>query len=268
MERSIKVIKRKLEQIRQPENEEDEKEVFRVIGNIRKIFAIVMLVGVRCPKVAALFDHDTRAPFLCLLPTAEALKIRAITGDGIAQHIAIIRSQLIHIMYTLKAVGYWVEGKNLESENYDVGEFLQIIRQSCGKTSDLIVDVECDVGIHSRFHDGTMAMILINCVRNARKHGAASKMLIKCVKNCENVMIEVSDNGCGVNDNLNDNIFDWGVTGNPPDGTGIGLADAHARMAEMGGTIRFEHHGGLANKKNGSGAKFILTLPLVEVADY
>ena len=171
-------------------------------------------------------------------------------------------------MYTLKSVVYWVEGENLESENYDVEEFMQIIRQSCEKTLDLVVGVECDGGIHSRFHDGTVAMILINCARNARKHGVASKMLIKCVKNCENVMIEILDNGCGVNDDLNENIFDWGVTGSTDGtGTGIGLADARARMAQMGGTIRFEHHGGLPNRKGGKGAKFILTLPLTQDAE-
>lgn len=266
MERSIGIIEKKLAQIKLPENDEEKKEVFRVMGNIRKIFAVVMLVGVRCPKVAALFDHDTRAPFLYLLPAVEALKTDAITGDGIPQCTAVIRKQLIHVMYTLKAVGYWVEGKNLESENYDVGEFMQIIRRSC-ETSDLVVDVECDGGIHSRFHDGTVAMILINCARNARKHGGASKMLIKCVKNCENVMIEILDNGCGVNDDLNENIFDWGVTGSTDGtGTGIGLADAHARMAQMGGTISFEHHGGLPNRRGGKGAKFILTLPLTQDA--
>ncbi len=109
-------------------------------------------------------------------------------------------------------------------------------------------------------HSATLELLLINIIKNSARHGGAHNLHLHAREANSAIIIEVSDDGSGVDNDIAGELFEWGKSGNTKKGTGIGLAHACERMAAMGGTIECEPHGGLPNQSGTNGAKFILTL--------
>ncbi|GAB4576795.1 MAG: hypothetical protein Tsb0019_02150 [Roseibium sp.] len=100
--------------------------------------------------------------------------------------------------------------------------------------------------------------ILINLLRNAREAVAdrPDRKVVLSVRRAENVLeFRVTDNGPGVPDTLVDNLF-RAFSGAKHKGVGLGLAISRSIAQNHGGDLRLE------NGPGGSGASFLLTLPL------
>ena len=68
------------------------------------------------------------------------------------------------------------------------------------------------------------------------------------------MIIEISDNGCGMDEATKEKIFDpFFTTKDPGEGTGLGLYICHSRVEAMGGRIEVE-----SEKRVGSTFKVIL----------
>lgn len=72
-----------------------------------------------------------------------------------------------------------------------------------------------------------------------------------------NVLIEVRDTGCGIDDSLLERIFEPFFSTKDEDGTGLGLAICKELMEEHGGTIRVD-------SRVGKGSTFTVVLPAFE----
>ncbi len=80
---------------------------------------------------------------------------------------------------------------------------------------------------------------------------------VRCFDQDENVIIEISDNGPGIPEEILSNIFDpFFTTHSEGQGTGLGLAVAHSIISEMQGTID-------AESQLGQGTLFRIQLPRV-----
>jgi TusA-related sulfurtransferase/two-component sensor histidine kinase len=106
--------------------------------------------------------------------------------------------------------------------------------------------------------DETFVSVIENIIRNAVVHGRADRVEIAVRDDGEYTEIRIADNGTGVPDELKEEIFEEGFTGNSK-GTGLGLYIARKTVERYGGSIRVED-----NKPRG--AIFILTLKTV--SDY
>ncbi|KKP37298.1 MAG: PAS/PAC sensor signal transduction histidine kinase [Candidatus Peregrinibacteria bacterium GW2011_GWA2_33_10] len=101
--------------------------------------------------------------------------------------------------------------------------------------------------------------MFFNMARNSFKHGGEKcdkcKFKFSIDGAANNLIIEIFDNGKGVNSKLKDNLFDLGVTDG--DGTGMGLANIKCTIeAEMKGSIKCIPNGG-----DYGGAYFKIELP-------
>lgn len=108
-----------------------------------------------------------------------------------------------------------------------------------------------------------LAQVLINLLDNAFKHsGDHSLIELKAFQEGKEMVFEVSDNGCGIEDSIYDRIFDGFVTlptkeSDRGRGVGLGLTICKAIVTALGGAIT------AANRKTG-GAVFTVKLPYKE----
>ncbi|MBM7518318.1 sensor histidine kinase [Nocardioides nitrophenolicus] len=101
-------------------------------------------------------------------------------------------------------------------------------------------------------------VLLTNAHRHA--HGRATTVVSQVTGEC--VEIRVSDQGPGVEPELEDRLFQWGARGVASTGQGIGLQRAHRLMLELGGSLHHER----SAASRGGGATFVVTLPAARTA--
>ncbi len=81
-----------------------------------------------------------------------------------------------------------------------------------------------------------LEQVVFNLVRNALDASDAARVTIRTDVDGRMAILDVTDNGPGVPDDIRTRIFEPFVTGKP-DGTGLGLALCQRLVEEMGGDI-------------------------------
>ena len=105
-----------------------------------------------------------------------------------------------------------------------------------------------------------MEQVLINLLMNAAQ--AADKEDSRVILNIsignaprEHLIVEIIDNGCGIDEKSKDRLFDpFYTTRLPSGGTGLGLYVCHNLIKGLGGRIEVE-------SEPGAGSKFTVILP-------
>jgi two-component system, cell cycle sensor histidine kinase and response regulator CckA len=112
--------------------------------------------------------------------------------------------------------------------------------------------------------ESRLIQVLINLLVNAGQAASPSSVATNLVRvrgfveSDEHVVLEVSDNGPGVPDDLQSRIFDPFFTTKPMgEGTGLGLWVSHEIVSSLGGTLTL-------SSEPGRGATFRVTLPNVK----
>ncbi|MBZ9686976.1 transporter substrate-binding domain-containing protein [Clostridium estertheticum] len=116
----------------------------------------------------------------------------------------------------------------------------------------LYVERDLEVELYSE----SLKHILLNLFSNATNAMQQGGILqVQAFKSYENIIIEVSDTGIGMDANTQMYLFDpFYTTKQVSGGTGLGLFIVYNEVQKMEGTIRVE-------SKIGEGSKFIITLP-------
>lgn len=109
-----------------------------------------------------------------------------------------------------------------------------------------------------------LEQVISNLLSNAAKFSSdGDKVKISVIKNGENVRVEVSDSGPGIDEEYRDKIFDRFSQADSTDkravqGTGLGLSISKAIIDRHGGIIDFESN-------LGGGTTFFFELPIVQL---
>jgi signal transduction histidine kinase len=102
-------------------------------------------------------------------------------------------------------------------------------------------------------------LIISSLVANAIKYSdplKKTKTISLSVKSEENLTLELSDNGLGINDNVLPKIFDMFYRGNEKsNGSGLGLYIAKEAVEKLGGSIN-------VRTVAGEGTTFTITIPI------
>lgn len=156
----------------------------------------------------------------------------------------------------LHAYEYWVESMELKLHKTTIGMFLAKEAQRAlqnifwkGKITFEIDNPDFPISIH----EWTLWNLLMNMCRNAKKHWRAKNMTIKISRTG---IIEIADDGKGIDESVIGEIFKEGFSGN--DSTWLWLAQADKRIEVMWGKIEVVSHGGIGN-----GALFRIILPTI-----
>lgn len=111
--------------------------------------------------------------------------------------------------------------------------------------------------------DKVIFNLLSNAVKYTNNANGKIELVVKTSKHFDKVIIEVSDNGCGIPENRQKHIFEMFYDGDyrrfGAMGNGIGLALTRDIVVLNKGTIEYE-------SKENIGTKFTVTLPIVKEA--
>ncbi len=107
-------------------------------------------------------------------------------------------------------------------------------------------------------HAGRLHQVLVNLLLNAGQalgEGPDRKVSVKRTRDEQHVILEVIDNGPGIDPAYADNVFDpFYTTKDPGEGTGLGLAVSRALMEAMDGDLELD-------AEHAPGARFVVTVP-------
>jgi signal transduction histidine kinase len=110
-------------------------------------------------------------------------------------------------------------------------------------------------GPHEALAD-ILSNLVVNAIEAMADGGAIS---VGITREAENVILTIADDGPGIAAANSANVFRPFFT-TKPSGTGLGLAIVERRVTELGGSIGCE-----SPVANGSGAKFTVRLPLIDI---
>jgi len=122
----------------------------------------------------------------------------------------------------------------------------------------LVMDIQDELGT-LRANPVHLEQILLNLIRNsvdAVEESESPMVWLSAVRDHENVVINVSDNGKGIPEHIKKLIFDEFYT-TKATGTGIGLYIVKELVSKYDGTINME-------SEPGHGTTFTITLPVME----
>jgi signal transduction histidine kinase len=112
--------------------------------------------------------------------------------------------------------------------------------------------------IYSNAHvlEQILINLLVNAANAADKRDSWIKLNVNVNKNwADHIIIEISDNGCGMDEETRRKIFDpFFTTKSTADGTGLGLYICHNLIQSLGGRIEVE-------SESERGSRFMVVLP-------
>ena len=146
----------------------------------------------------------------------------------------------------------------------DVKEVIEKSVSIClSKINRMVKSFEVDIpedlpGIYtdSETIETVVINLLINAAQAVDKENSWIRLNVTLDDSSQNyLIIEVSDNGCGLDEKIKNKIFDPFFTTKPPgEGTGLGLTLCHNSIEKLGGRIKVD-------SVPGKGSTFKVTLP-------
>lgn len=102
-----------------------------------------------------------------------------------------------------------------------------------------VLDVQAPPGLRLRASPGGLGQVLATLLENSLVHGAGTTS-VRARRSATSLVIEVSDEGPGVPDELGSRVFERNVSG--VSGTGLGLAVARDLVSADGGRLELLSH--------------------------
>jgi len=208
-------------------------------------------------------SHDLKTPLSLI--KGPALQIRQHSDDPYIKKLS--GYMLKNIDHLLRVVNQLLQLNRLDQglnqlylEEVEISALLQKIDDQYGGLSkekgiDLIIETE---NIRLRTDAFRLEQILHNLIQNAFRYTQKDAIIqVKTSSENDNLIISVTDNGPGIDDNTKAKIFERFFKGdvNNHEGTGIGLSLVKEYVTSIGGEITVESE---VNK----GTKFTICLPL------
>ena len=155
------------------------------------------------------------------------------------------------------------------SSNREPDDLVELARgviemvQHLGRYGNKTVNLECRGPVVANVNSQEMKQVLLNLITNALDSVDADGVVEVVVSRYDDgAKIFVTDNGCGMNDDVRTHLFEPFYTqGRDGQGTGLGLSITYRIIEEHGGSIEALSDG------PGKGSQFIVSLDLNENAN-
>ena len=146
---------------------------------------------------------------------------------------------------------------NLHRETFLLKPYLAIIAGRFERTfadKHAILLSDCPDTLRINADPDRLSQILINLISNGLKAvGSGGRVIISACSTAEGIIVEVTDNGCGIPEEDQPHVFERFYKGKNS-GMGLGLAIVHELVAAHGGTVSLR-------SSPGSGASFRVVFP-------
>ena len=217
-------------------------------------------------ELVSIVSHELRTPLASVLGFTSLLLTREVSLDEQRRYLEIIDAQgrrLSSLLNDFLDIERLEEGQlRLSRELFDmgklVGEQVQLFEgQSDKHKLDVVLPPK---PLPVRGDPDRMAQVMANLLSNAIKYspeGGTVKVIGE--RQDDHVRVSVRDEGLGIPDELQDQVFAKFFRGHAPAsgiaGTGLGLTIARSLVEAQGGTIDFQ-------SASGEGSVFWLELPI------
>lgn len=195
----------------------------------------------------AIMNHEMRTPLTVIAGYADMIKMKAqmagSTDEDAIKNLGFIKDEAMRLGRIVEKseegivdyIGYGEKKKVSVSELFDdVNKFCTPI---CEKRH-VTIRTESPEGISVNCYKDEMLQVLYNLVLNASRHSENGEIVLRARQEEDDVLIHVSDNGDGMDDETMKHAFDKGFT--KDGGHGIGLALCKDIVLAHNGTIHIE----------------------------
>ncbi len=217
----------------------------------------------------SIIAHDLRNPFSSIIGFSNLMKedAKSITAGEIEEYAGYINSTAVQTLRLLENLLNWArlqQGKiNFSPEvirlKNAISEVL-LMYAEVAKKKEIALNSRVDGDVDIYADEEMLKTILRNLVSNAIKFtGAGGQVTISLRDTGNNVVVEITDTGIGMGDDLKQKLFREGVNHSTPGtgnekGTGLGLMLCREFVERHGGEIAVE-------SEEGKGSKFFFSLP-------
>jgi len=222
------------------------------LAGLKAIQSIIKRVRGRSDRVKAYMDHDCMGEMHTV----------ALLLSKLGESVDLVRSATQNTANAINSLRYWVEGEELEAQPVSINAVVELVMlriKDKWKTANFVVNLE--EGLTAETDRATLGNLLINMASNAFGTGSNWVFCIEGRREGDKVIIEIQDDGTGIDKDVEQKLFEEGYSGNSY-GNGLGLGAIQERLKSIGGDISCEGHGGIHGRKPNGGAKFIITLPV------
>nr|WP_287413280.1 response regulator [Pseudodesulfovibrio sp.] len=177
----------------------------------------------------------------------------------------VLKSMIGRVKKMVLDILYYAKSRELETEVLDASDFLKETAD-IAEAKSLAAGVEfvCNVpdGLGElKLDSAAMSAALVNFLENGvdacegRNVDGGGRLEFSAVRNGDNLIISVADNGMGMDQETREKIFTLFFSSKGKRGTGIGLFISNQTIEQHGGSIEVD-------SSPDKGSKFIVTLPL------
>lgn len=215
--------------------------------------------------------HDLNNPITSIAGVADLLVNRATTSPSDREHLEMIYEQAERASHIVRNLLTFARKEPVETSHAEVNDIAHraaaLINHEM-KLRDVQFSLrlaEQPLIIEGNSHE--LQQVVLNLLNNAAQavsenpEGRERQVTLSTSVGHEQVMLEVSDTGPGIDDKLLPQVFLPFVTTKPAgEGTGLGLSISYRIVQAHDGTIE-------ARKRPGGGTTFVVSLPVLQIDD-
>ena len=207
----------------------------------------------RLYRVSADLAHELRNPLASISAAVQFIK----EGKNSSDFVEMLRVETSRLTNLVNDFLMFSRPSDAPKETVDLSGLIRIIIERLQTEKKMTADIEDDIAISLNrvYLDAALNNIVINAVESAR---ALVTVTLKRTKyysdrNKDGIVLEVEDDGPGIDPSIRDRIFDPFFT-TKQNGTGLGLAIAFRVITSCGGLV-------IANSSPLGGAKMTVVFP-------
>jgi signal transduction histidine kinase len=216
-------------------------------------------------------SHELRTPLAQIRLLAELLRLGKLpTEEQKDRSLGIIDEEARRLSFLVDSILSFTHSKpgGLSPVSTDVAvEIDEIVSgfEPLAQARGVRLATRLDSGIVADIDRGALRQVLLNLLDNAVRYGPPGQTVTITTSSAGDTWtLEVADEGPGIPADERERIFAPYYrmkrdAGGAVGGTGIGLAVVHRLVKEHGGRVHVVH----ANGNGGTGARFVVALPIV-----
>ncbi|MDZ7859385.1 MAG: ATP-binding protein [Candidatus Krumholzibacteriota bacterium] len=194
------------------------------------------------------------------------LKIARLNYDFFREHIMVLVNDMAHGSERIKSIveglrAFTKKDEGLLVDTVEINALIEattrLVRKEVHKKAEIKLELGNDLPTF-KGNAQKIEQVLVNLIVNASQSipdDTKGRILVRTTKTDSNLVVQIIDNGCGMNEKTMKQIFDpFFTTKRAKGGTGLGLAIVYRIIEEHGGKIT-------VNSKPGVGTTFTIKIP-------
>ncbi|MFO0978555.1 MAG: ATP-binding protein [Planctomycetaceae bacterium] len=200
--------------------------------------------------LAAGVAHEINNPLSAISLAADSLEMRLYEMDDpqsetcreILDRVSMIRRESRRCGEITARLLDFSRGDKGAKANTDLSELVREVLamvRHLGKFSDRTVEFDCDKTVTAEVSSAQIKQVILNLVANGlQATHSGGRVVIRLQEQVDNVVLAVTDDGCGMDSTTLQHIFDpFFTTRDAGQGTGLGLSITHRIVEDHGGTV-------------------------------